>query len=71
LLDILVKIDAEKHPKKAEEINFKRKTHGEFDQDQIDSQWWADAGGKTGGENRLNRALGGHDPKDFPQYPAQ
>ncbi len=43
----------------------------ELDKDQIDGQRWADAGGKIGGENRLDSALRGHDPENFSQYSAQ
>ena len=42
-----------------------------LEKDQIDRQRWADAGGNIGGENRLDRALWGHDPENFSQYSAQ
>ena len=67
MLDVLVQIDAKKHPKKAEEINFEREAHGEFQEDQIEGQRRADTGGPISGENSLNSALWGHDPEDFTQ----
>ena len=38
---------------------------------EIDGQWLGDTEGITGGEDRLNCAVRGHDPENFSQYSAQ
>ena len=67
----IVQIDAQKHPEEAEEVDFQDEANGELEEDQIDGQRLGDTEDKVGGEDRLNCAMWGHDPEDFPQYSAQ
>ena len=71
MLDILVQVDAKKHPEETEEVDFQDEANGELEEDQIDGQRLGDTEDKVGGEDRLNGAMWGHDPEDFPQYSAQ
>ena len=71
LLNVLVQIDAKEHPEETEEVDFQDEANGEFEEDQIDGQWFGDAEEIIGGENRLNSTLWGHDAENFSQYSAQ
>ena len=71
LLNILVKIDAQKHADEAEEVDLGEEANGELNEDQIDGQWLGDTKDIAGGEDRLNCAMRGHDPENFTQYSTQ
>jgi hypothetical protein len=70
-LDVLVQIDAKKHPEETQEVDFQFKAQGELEKDQIDGERWVNAWGEIAGEDRLNCAMWGHDPEDFSEYSAQ
>ena len=64
LLHVFVQIDAKKHPEKTEKIDFEFEAYRKFEQNHVDGEW-ADARVKMCGEDRLNVAMRGHDPKDL------
>lgn len=66
MLDILVEIDAQKHPQETEQADLETKTQREFDENQIDGQRRADPRRKIGGEDRLNSALRRHHSQNLP-----
>ena len=71
MLDVLVQVDSEEHAEETEEVDFEDEANGELKEDQIDSQRLGDTEDIVGGKDRLNCAMWGHDPEDFPQYSAQ
>ena len=70
--DLLVEIDAQKHPQKREEVHLKREADGDFEQNEIDDEGRLNAGRERRRKNPLNRSfLRGHDPQNFPKNTPQ
>ena len=70
-LDVLVQVDPQGHAEETEQVDFEFKAQSELEKDQVNGERGVDPGGKIGCEDRLNRAMWGHDPEDFSQYSAQ
>lgn len=72
MLDLFVEIDAEENPEEGKQVHLDRKSYGERDQNEVESERWADTRSHGRGEDFLNRALlRNNDRENFSEDPAE